>query len=98
MLLLLLFACAGPGSSDSVSSDKDTSADTSQVSDSGDADTDTDTDTDTDVQELYGTPPASPVGLPTFTAHNQYGEARSEADLLGHPTVLWFYPAAGTYG
>ena len=33
-----------------------------------------------------------------LAARNQLGESRSEADLVGHPTVLWFYPAAGTYG
>jgi hypothetical protein len=26
------------------------------------------------------------------------GSARTQADLMGHPTVFWFYPAAGTYG
>ncbi len=26
------------------------------------------------------------------------GSARTQADLMGHPTVIWFYPAAGTYG
>ncbi|MES2644383.1 MAG: hypothetical protein V4850_33160 [Myxococcota bacterium] len=86
MLLLLLFACAG------------TDGDTAKVADPADTDTDTDADTDTDVGALYGTPPESPVSLPSFAATNQYGAARSEADLLGHPTVLWFYPAAGTYG
>lgn len=47
---------------------------------------------------LNGAPPDAAVALPTFAARNQLGEARSESDLLGHPTVLWFYPAAGTYG
>lgn len=45
-----------------------------------------------------GTPPETPVALPTFTARNQHGETRTDADLRGHPTVLWFYPAAGTFG
>ena len=26
------------------------------------------------------------------------GSARTQADLMGHPTVFWFYPAAGTFG
>lgn len=47
---------------------------------------------------LNGTPPDAPVALPTFTARNQLGEARTDADLRGHPTVMWFYPAAGTFG
>ncbi|MDP2315781.1 MAG: hypothetical protein Q8P41_22980 [Pseudomonadota bacterium] len=91
-MLLLLLACTGPGKDD-----------TSSVADSGDTDSnDTSGDTDpgdTDLpDDLNGTAPAAAVALPTFSARNQYGEARSEADLVGHPTVLWFYPAAGTYG
>ena len=94
-MLLFLLACTEP-----------TPGDTSRVADSGDTDDiddtddtdDTDTD-DTDMPDgLTGTAPAEPVSLPTFTARNQLGESRSEADLSGHPTVLWFYPAAGTYG
>lgn len=86
-MLFLLLGCVAP---------EKIGPDTSAVSDSGATDSDTD---DTDpTGELYGVPPDAPVPLPTFTAHNQYGEARSEADLVGHPSVLWFYPAAGTYG
>lgn len=29
---------------------------------------------------------------------NLDGTARSKADLLGHPTVVWFFPFAGTPG
>ena len=45
-----------------------------------------------------GTPPSSPVSAPEFAATNRDGGARDREDLLGHPTVMWFYPAAGTYG
>ena len=48
---------------------------------------------------LTGTLP--PVALPAidFTqVVNQDSQVRSKADLLGHPTVLWFYPAAATGG
>jgi peroxiredoxin len=45
-----------------------------------------------------GEPPATPVPAPDFAATNMDGAARDREDLLGHPTVMWFYPAAGTAG
>lgn len=48
--------------------------------------------------ELYGSYPADPKPAPEFEATNRDGSPRGRADLLGHPTVLWFFPAAGTYG
>ena len=87
-MLLLLLACTAP---------KDAADDTAAVADSGD--TDAVDSGDTDLPDgLNGTAPDAPVALPTFTARNQAGETRTDADLLGHPTVMWFYPAAGTYG
>jgi hypothetical protein len=63
----------------------------------------TDTDTDTVVTTLpgglHGTAP--PVNLPPPTLTQVLamdGTPRTEADLLGHPTVMWFYPAAFTGG
>ena len=47
---------------------------------------------------LHGTLPAEQLARPTFTATNMDGTTRSESDLLGQPTVMWFYPAAGTGG
>lgn len=48
---------------------------------------------------LYGTAPATDVPLPAFAGvFGMDGASRTPADLLGHPTVLWFYPAAGTGG
>ena len=35
---------------------------------------------------------------PTFVATNYDGGERTEANLVGHPTVLWFYPLAKTPG
>lgn len=48
--------------------------------------------------ELYGTYPIDALSLPEFNATSQYGAARSREDLLGQPTVMWFFPAAGTAG
>lgn len=41
---------------------------------------------------------APAADVPEFAAVNHLGEPRSRADLVGHPTVLWFFPAAGTPG
>lgn len=48
--------------------------------------------------EMHGTAPTAPVPLPEFTAYAHDGSPRSRADLQGHPTVVWFFPAAGTPG
>jgi hypothetical protein len=53
---------------------------------------------DVDPEALHGTLPPEPVAAPEFAARNQLGEARGRPDLLGHPTVLWFFPASGTPG
>ncbi len=33
-----------------------------------------------------------------FSAVNHAGEPRDRSHLLGHPSVLWFYPMADTPG
>ncbi len=54
---------------------------------------------DTGPFELHGTRPAVALAPIDFTdVVNQDVELRSKADLLGHPTVMWFYPAASTAG
>jgi hypothetical protein len=57
----------------------------------------TDTD-DIDWDSLFGSVPESPTSAPTFSVVNYDGAARTREDLLGHPTVMWFYPAAATSG
>ena len=47
---------------------------------------------------LHGTAPAEALPAPDFAATNFDGAARSRSDLLTHPTVMWFYPAANTAG
>ena len=39
-----------------------------------------------------------PVPLIDFYAVNRDGSSRSMEDLVDGPTVIWFYPAADTYG
>jgi hypothetical protein len=58
---------------------------------------DTDT-TPVDPGGLHGEVPPAPLPPPTFTAVAMTGEDRTQADLLGAPTVMWFYPAAFTGG
>jgi hypothetical protein len=85
-MLSLLLACADPGVVDP--------SDTAPV-----ADTDTDTDAPPiDYSALNGTEPAVAITVPTFSVLNQHGDTRTGVDLVGHPTVMWFYPAAGTAG
>ena len=86
MLTSLLFAlaCTPTESGKDTTRPDDTAVDTAQ---------------DTDLPSgLSGTPPDSPVALPVFAAVNEHGEPRDQTFLQGHPTVRWFYPAAGTYG
>ena len=33
-----------------------------------------------------------------ITATSDAGLSRTRADLMGHRTVMWFFPAAGTFG
>lgn len=90
LLLTLLLAC-GP-------EDKGTPADTAR-SETGRPDSGETAETgDTAVVSLHGSPPSEAVPLPEFTATNRDGSARGPSDLVGHPTVMWFYPAAGTAG
>ena len=104
LLLTLLLACEKGSDSSAGEADADTDSDTDADSDAdGDSDTDADSDadgdsdTDTDVS-FNGTLPDDPISAPDFAATNRDGSARDRDDLLGHPTVLWFYPAAFSGG
>lgn len=47
---------------------------------------------------LNGTFPTEELALIEFNALNFDGTERGRDDLLGHPTVLWFYPLAQSGG
>ena len=49
-------------------------------------------------QNLVGTQPPEALPAPEFSALNSVGNTRSQEDLIGTPTVLWFFPAADTPG
>ena len=48
--------------------------------------------------DLHGSYPPTELPVATFDATSHEGLARTSADLIGHPTVIWFYPKAGTAG
>lgn len=90
-MLLLLLACQ-------TTVPKDSLAGTDSRQDSA-VDSPTDSPQDSaPVAELHGTPPENPVDLPDFQVTSMDGTSRTRVDLLGHPTVMWFYPAANTAG
>ncbi len=109
--ILLALACAG--GTDTTPTDVTDLTDATDVGDhTAVVVTDTDTPPDTDTPDttpdtadplppgLNGLPPAVALPAPEFVAvTNRDGNARTRAHLTdGHPTVLWFYPAAGTAG
>lgn len=96
--LLLLLACtADPDSGDgATTSDGGGTADGGSVADGG-----TDggaSDGGGTGADLYGEWAKVQFPAPQFVATNMDGTGRAREDLLGHPTVMWFYPAAGTGG
>lgn len=53
---------------------------------------------DTSVADLHGTVPETSFPPPEFSATNRDETPRGPDDLVGRPTVMWFYPAATTSG
>jgi hypothetical protein len=105
--LLMGFAGCGPKSAAVVPTqtrDSGITQPTTAVTTKDTADTVTTRDTghpplDTGPFKLTGTVPPVALAAIDFTGVlNEKGEERTKADLLGHPTVLWFYPAAETGG
>ena len=47
---------------------------------------------------LNGTFPAEELVLLDFSAENSDGTSRGKENLIGHPTVIWFFPYAQTTG
>lgn len=106
-LAMMLSACQTKATGDSSGSNGgedscasgDCSDDTSGDSNGGDNGAGNGGDNGADTSVTYnGTFPKNRFPAPTFSVLNQDGETRTQADLDGHPTVMWFYPAAGTAG
>ncbi len=53
---------------------------------------------DIDWDALNGSVPDETLAAPEFAASNRDGSPRDRDDLIGQPTVLWFYPKAATSG
>ena len=47
---------------------------------------------------LNGVSPSTDTPPPVFSALNYDGSVRNQENLVGHPTVIWFFPFAGTPG
>jgi hypothetical protein len=78
--------------------DADADADTDVDTFASTADTST-TPTDTEPPpELHGDVPPVALPPPVFSVLAMDSTERTQADLIGHPTVMWFYPAAFTGG
>ena len=76
-----------------------TSSDTSSVVQDDTSQQDTTIPTEEQIPSgTNGTEPASEIGPPTFTATNYDYASRSQQDLLGQPTVIWFFPFSATPG
>ena len=106
--VLLLLACQGgdsPGVDTTTAADRfstGTSSSAPMDSASGTVDTYLYADTGgwtSPATGLNGTPPETPIPLlASFSATNRDGEDTGPTDLMGSPTVMWFYPAAATGG
>jgi len=95
--LILAMAC-GPASTEAPGDSEDTDLITFEGDDDDDTTTDTDTSETVLTGDFNGTEPGVVIAAPTFDALNRDDTPRSRDDLLGHPTVMWFFPLAGTPG
>jgi hypothetical protein len=96
LTLAMMLGCTsenkGADTASGAESDTDTDADS-------DSDTDADTDSDIEFPDDLNGEIVDPALDPTeFSAMNMDDTARSLADLTDGPTIMWFYPAAGSYG
>ena len=89
---------ASDTSDSSDATDATDGSDASEVADASDP-TDTVTTVD-DIRnlDLSGDVPRVSSALVDFVATNSDGSPRGPPNIAGSPTVLWFFPAAGTYG
>jgi len=73
-------------------------SDASEVADSSDPSDAVTTVDDIRNLDISGDVPRVSSALVDFVATNSDGSSRGPPNIAGSPTVLWFFPAAGTYG
>ena len=106
LMIGLFLACAGDKAADDSANDDTARGDSAETGGVDDSDSggetaesgDSGETGDTASATLVGVPPEEPVPLPDFSATNRDGTGRGPEDLVGRPTVMWFYPAAATGG
>lgn len=92
LTLVLLAACARKADTDLPAPITETAQETASAVDT------TAPVTPPDTASYHGTQPPRALAAPEFVAHNYDNAVRGRQDLLGHPTVMWFFPATGTPG
>ncbi len=99
MLLLLILACVPPSGEPPAdaapAADSGARTDTADTdsADTGPADSASPSDT-ADTDGLLGARIDPPLAPPAFAVLDSAGVTRTGADLIGHPTVLWFFREA----
>ena len=102
-LIWALVACSSSADDTSGSTVTDTASTGPSTTAGGTSTSGTTTDNwvcrdDVDPSELNGVFPPTELAAPEFTALNRDGTERGPTDLMPRPTVMWFYPKAGTAG
>lgn len=102
-LILALAACSSPAEDTSGTDAGDTASTGTSTATGGTSTSGSTTDNwvcrdDVDPSELNGVFPPSELAAPQFSALNRDGTERGPTDLMPRPTVMWFYPKAGTAG
>ena len=102
-LFFALAACSGPAEDTSSTEAGDTAATPTSTATGSTSTSGSTTDNwicrdDVDPNELNGVFPPSELAAPQFSALNRDGTERGPTDLMPRPTVMWFYPKAGTAG
>lgn len=100
LLLSALLACSSAGTPGEKADPADTSSgvDTNPGADDGGGEAGGDAGSDGAPVEYNGDVPAEALPPIDFVATHYDGSPRGKADLMTNPTVMWFYPAAGTSG
>ena len=99
MRLLLPFVLFAVGCATETNETTKTDTSSQDISQQDSSQEDTLSPTETEIPSATnGTAPSTEIGPPTFTATNSDYAARTQQDLIGQPTVIWFFPFSATPG